>query len=320
MRISIENGLVTISTGTGQAQVPADQIDYIVNALKAAQMLVGIAPLATPVMTMSAPPAAAAAPVKKTKAATKAVAKAAPVAKAVAKAAPAVAVVAPVVVPKRRGRPPKNPGPDGQSLTKRRSRKRVGDALEAWLRLNPGWYTEAELLALVKREQMSDADPNRALKIALGKQKDVLFITDAAGRWSLIGTAAGTGAKASKPGRPAKADKPTKAPKSVAAAQATKPATAKRAPGARKRQSTAAGAGKKSDTESSPSAAQNKGTNASDDSDKATAAKPLRVKKGENRDEVLQAGRKASEAGRPSGTWPTTQQDRERIRRNLFGE
>ncbi|TNF29480.1 MAG: hypothetical protein EP329_15650, partial [Deltaproteobacteria bacterium] len=32
---------------------------------------------------------------------------------------------------------------------KRRSRKRVGDALEVWMKKNPGWHSEQELLEVV---------------------------------------------------------------------------------------------------------------------------------------------------------------------------
>lgn len=68
---------------------------------------------------------------------------------------------------------------------KRRSRKRVGDALEKWMQDNPGWHTEEELLRAVKQNNMSDADPKRALKIALGKQANDLFVKDNQGRWKL---------------------------------------------------------------------------------------------------------------------------------------
>ncbi|MGM0578630.1 MAG: hypothetical protein ACQEXJ_23095 [Myxococcota bacterium] len=69
---------------------------------------------------------------------------------------------------------------------KRRSRKRVGDALVVWLQQNPGWHHEEDLLEAVVDNRMTDANPKRALKIALGKQKDDLFETDGKGHWKLL--------------------------------------------------------------------------------------------------------------------------------------
>ena len=73
------------------------------------------------------------------------------------------------------------------SKKKRKSRKRVGDALIVWLDKNPGWHSEEALLEAVVIHKMTDADPKRALKIALGKQKDEVFVTDGLGRWCLAG-------------------------------------------------------------------------------------------------------------------------------------
>ena len=70
---------------------------------------------------------------------------------------------------------------------KRKSRKRVGDALIVWLDKNPGWHSEEALLEAVVVHKMTDADPKRALKIALGKQKEEVFVTDGLGRWCLAG-------------------------------------------------------------------------------------------------------------------------------------
>ena len=68
---------------------------------------------------------------------------------------------------------------------KRRSRKRVGDALDAWMAANPGWHHEDELLEVVIANKMTDADPKRALKIALGKQAESIFEGDGHGHWKL---------------------------------------------------------------------------------------------------------------------------------------
>lgn len=69
---------------------------------------------------------------------------------------------------------------------KRRSRKRVGDALVQWMRANPGWHSEEELLRVVVENKMSDASPKRALKIALGKQRGQVFEGDDNGHWKLV--------------------------------------------------------------------------------------------------------------------------------------
>ena len=69
---------------------------------------------------------------------------------------------------------------------KRRSRKRVGDALIVWMEQNPGWHHEEELLEIVIEHRMTDATPRRALKIALGKQRGVLFSDRGDGYWKLV--------------------------------------------------------------------------------------------------------------------------------------
>jgi len=328
MRIDVHDNLVSIAVGAAQATVPADQIDGIITALRAAQMLVSTAaafgetPAPISTAARAATPAPAPAPRN-------------PIAPAAeAKAPPATA--APQPAPKRRGRPPKHVGPDGQSLSKRRSRKRVGDALELWLHNNPGWYSEAQLIDLVRREQMTDADPHRALKIALGKQKGTLFETDGDGNWTLISsrkTARAAGAQAKGSAKAAKAAKATatsktprgkkaeasaaKSPKPisrVASKTAPKKETAprsKRASVSRKRQGSSRDSNK-SDMEGSPAA---------DKRDESTS-KPVRVKKGEKRDEVLQAGRKQdpNPSKRLAESFYASAPERERIRRNLFGD
>lgn len=156
-QISVQNDGVTVTLGRVQTTVPAHQIDALIRSLEAARLMLG-AGLAAPA------------------------------------AAPVVAAA-----PRRRGRPPKNASaapvapaepkrkvgrPKG-SGSGRRSRKRVGDALVDWLRDNPGWHTEDQLLAAVSNNRMTDASPKRALKIALGKQKDSVFTTDEKGHWKL---------------------------------------------------------------------------------------------------------------------------------------
>ncbi len=73
----------------------------------------------------------------------------------------------------------------------RRSRKRVGDALVHWMRQNPGWHSEKDLLSAVVDHKMTDAQPKRALKIALGKQRGEVFDGDDKGHWKLIDDDAG---------------------------------------------------------------------------------------------------------------------------------
>jgi hypothetical protein len=160
-QISVQNDGVTVTLGRVQTTVPAHQIDALIRSLEAARLMLGAGLTATPATP----------------------------------AAPAVAA------PRRRGRPPKSatvsaaPAAPAEAKRKvgrpkgsgagRRSRKRVGDALVDWLRDNPGWHTEDQLLAAVSNNRMTDASPNRALKIALGKQKDSVFTTDEKGHWKL---------------------------------------------------------------------------------------------------------------------------------------
>ena len=71
------------------------------------------------------------------------------------------------------------------SSGKRRSRKRVGDALILWMEEHPGWHHEDALLQVVIDHKMTDASPLRALKIALGKQRDSIFTDGGHGYWKL---------------------------------------------------------------------------------------------------------------------------------------
>jgi hypothetical protein len=75
---------------------------------------------------------------------------------------------------------------DAVAKKKRRSRKRVGDALVSWMDENPGWHTEEQLLDAVVTNRMTDASPKRALKIALGKQRGDVFDSDGEGHWKLL--------------------------------------------------------------------------------------------------------------------------------------
>jgi len=68
---------------------------------------------------------------------------------------------------------------------KRRSRKRVGDALILWMEEHTGWHHEEVLLQVVIDNRMTDANPLRALKIALGKQRDSIFTEGGHGYWKL---------------------------------------------------------------------------------------------------------------------------------------
>ena len=83
---------------------------------------------------------------------------------------------------------PKSPKRTAQRRSaprKRRSRKRVGDAVAAWMGDNPGWHSAEALLDVVIAHNMTDANPKRALNIALGRQQGKLFITDGQGNWQL---------------------------------------------------------------------------------------------------------------------------------------
>ena len=93
----------------------------------------------------------------------------------------------------------------GATTPKRRSRKRVGDALVAWMHDNPGWHHENHLLDVVIEHEMTDASPHRALKIALGKQRGKLFSTDGMGRWQLAGANSGDSLESHEPTPPTRA-------------------------------------------------------------------------------------------------------------------
>lgn len=179
-KFSISGGRVKVELGQASATVPVQQIGDLIRTLEGVRFILegpgSAAPSASVAPRRTAEPAAAAA---------------APAAAAAAAAAPTAAEK-----PARR---------------KRRSRKRVGDALEKWMQENPGWHTEEQLLRAVKQNNMSDADPKRALKIALGKQANELFLKDNAGRWKLKSdpSEAGAAAPAARKRAPAKAAAPS---------------------------------------------------------------------------------------------------------------
>jgi hypothetical protein len=62
----------------------------------------------------------------------------------------------------------------------------VGDALILWMEENTGWHHEDALLQVVIENRMTDASPLRALKIALGKQRDSIFTEGGHGYWKLL--------------------------------------------------------------------------------------------------------------------------------------
>ena len=80
---------------------------------------------------------------------------------------------------------------------KRRSRKKVSEALTVWMKQNPGWHSEKALLETVMTHAMTDANPKRALMIALGRQRNKVFTDSGNGYWRLLSdTAAGKAPRA----------------------------------------------------------------------------------------------------------------------------
>lgn len=144
IRFEVKGDVVEIQLGQSSVRAQSADIDALLHLLKGAQAILSQAPVAH---------AAAATPAPR----------------------PAAPVALPTVVPA--------PEPSKPRTSKRRSRKRVGDALIVWMDANPGWHTEEELLNVVITHHMTDADPKRALKIALGKQKGDVFETDDNGSW-----------------------------------------------------------------------------------------------------------------------------------------
>jgi hypothetical protein len=314
MQIHVDSDVVTISAGGLRLTVPARQVGELARAFGAAWVLVGGdggadpagvltgGMVTTPASTrggLGAPATVAPsmqAPAKQPLGSTSGVTATKGRRAATSNAAGPTAPAAPASEPTR---------------GKRRSRKRVGVALAAWLGKNPGWYTEAELLDIVVRERMSDADPHRALKIALGKQRDI-FSQDPKGRWGL-----GDGLAAMKTPAPSAKPAVTATASSAQSAAAEEPPK-KRGPGRPKgsgRKAVAlADLGAQAAPKRGPGRPKGSGLKrpqaAEPTSPPLPESRPIRVKRGQTRDEVLQRGRKST----------APELDVDRIRRNLFSE
>jgi len=152
---SISRGSVHVEMSGASVSVPVNRLGDVIRALEGIRFIVDGTSPTGPTGRAGAPRAAAQAP-------------------AGGQAGTADAPTSLVDVPA----PPKK---------KRRSRKRVGDALEVWMKKNPGWHSEQELLEVVIANSMTDAHPKRALKIALGKQANERFERDDSGNWRLVG-------------------------------------------------------------------------------------------------------------------------------------
>ena len=187
MHIAVSNGVIDVSMGGVSASIPVEQLEAFARVVEAMRLLVGAA---DGVPAVAKPPVVAA----------PAVVAATPAPRMVQKASEPVAsppVASPPVASTRVARlrvaeapavaPAADEAADEQPKRKRRSRKRVGDALVAWMSDSPGWHSEEKLLQIVTERKMSDASPKRALKIALGKQRDIVFASDGQGNWKLVG-------------------------------------------------------------------------------------------------------------------------------------
>ena len=279
---SISRGSVHVEMSGASVSVPVNRLGDVIRALEGIRFIVdGTAP------TGSTGTAATAAPTRATQSApAAATAPSASVGLGAAVDAPSSLVDVPA--------PPRK---------KRRSRKRVGDALEVWMKKNPGWHSEQELLEVVIANEMTDAHPKRALKIALGKQADERFERDDSGNWRLLGdTAQGTAATSD--ATPARGRKPR----------------ATRAPAAR----TERGRRLKAKPAEAEAEADNEGEVDDDD----PSARTVLVKRGQDRKSAsmspgeLEARQAASEAldSRRGKRWPDLKQaELDRFKKNLFG-
>lgn len=304
-QISVQDGSVTVTLGPVQATVPGPQLDSFIRALEAARLMLQVE-VAEGGAVASAPAAVA----PKAEVARRGYTTYEPKAEAVVEAA----------APKRRGGRPKGSG----KTPVRKSRKRVGDALVDWLRSNPGWHSTEELLSVVSSHKMTDASPKRALMIALGKQKDTVFVTDGQENWKLADDPSAEAAAAApkerkKPGRKPGAQKAqAKAPAKTAAkakAKVTeKPARAKRQ------------AGKSRGRPPKSAAADKEGSSLPQA--EITPGRLVRVKKGQDRKEALLTPQEL-ELRKQAATavdtmhfrWDVASRaERERMRRNLFGD
>ncbi len=272
-RIRVQDDVVNVAMGRATASVPAAQLEAVIRVLEAARFMVNAAPGRAPADARAV----------------------APVAAPVAVAAPAKG---------KRGRP--RQADDGG---KRRSRKRVGDALETWFHDHPGWHPTEQLLDVVRTNRMTDASPKRALMIALGKQKGGLFETDGRGHWRLLGDdSAGPPPSPT----PKVRKKPGRKPGSGKAA-ATGKARGKRAGGARRRGRPSKSADSEGAPESSPP---------------VSSGRLVRVKRGQSRAEVLltpteieQRKQAAHNIDKFRHRWDSSSRtERDRARKNLFGD
>ena len=313
-QVVVSGGFVQVTMGDVSVSVPIAQIDAFVQVLQAARLLAAVAPAGAPGATPT--PVAVPVPVP--------VPEPEPVAAATTGAAPAAPTEAPPSAAKVR--------------KKRRSRKRVGDALVVWLKDNPGWHSEEALLEAVVNHKMTDASPKRALMIALGKQRDELFEGDGKGHWKLVSDSEAGPPPKVKP-RPKAAPSGSKARSSRARARRTTDTAgqdrSRRRIKLKTRPRTAPGV---DDKAASPRSAEAKTAEAKTAEVKtaevktaeptAEGTKVVRVRKGEDRKlaALPPAERKARKdgpakaAGRAGGRWGSVSREEvERARRNLLG-
>lgn len=306
-QISVNGGSVTVTLGAAHATIPGGQLDSFIKALEAARLMLSVdmgAPAPTPAPAeVVRPPRAEVSN------------------KGYTTYEPRVDA-APAPVKRRVGRPK-----GSVNSLARRSRKRVGDALADWLKENPGWHSEAALLGVVSDNRMTDASPKRALKIALGKQKDTVFVTDGSGNWKLAGDPS-----PSQPAAPKERKKPGRKPGSTTKAKAKGKARGKltvkatRAPKATKAKAKGKTRGGRAPR---GSASDSEGSSAPETTAVPTAVGRLvRVKKGQDRREALLPPAEL-EARKQAATsvdavhfrWDlASRAERERMRRNLFGD
>jgi len=294
-QISVQDGSVTVTLGLVHATIPGGQLDSFIRALEVARLMLQV-DVGEP---MVAPAVAAVAAAESPKATPKAdVAR-----RGYTTYEPKVEAAPPAQ--KRRGGRPKGSGKGPV----RRSRKRVGDALAEWLKDNPGWHTTEDLLSVVADHRMTDASPKRALMIALGKQRDSIFISDGQGSWKLNGDptpAHGAQVKEKK--------KPGRKPGSGKAKVAEKPTRAKR-PTGRPRGRPPKSASADKEGSSLPQA-------------EITPGRLVRVKKGQDRKEALltpaeieMRKQAATAVDTMHFRWDVASRaERERMRKNLFGD
>lgn len=306
-QISVNGGSVTVTLGAAHATIPGGQLDSFIRALEAARLMLSVdmgdLGQASAPVEVARPPRAEVSN------------------KGYTTYEPRVdAAQAPV---KRRVGRPKGSG----TSQARRSRKRVGDALADWLKENPGWHSEAALLGVVSDNRMTDASPKRALKIALGKQKDTVFVTDGAGNWKLAGDPSPT-----QPAAPKERKKPGRKPGSTTKAKGKGKARGKvtvkatRAPKATKAKAKGRGRGGRAPK---GAASDSEGSSAPETTAApAAVGRLVRVKKGQDRREALLTPAEL-EARKQAATsvdavhfrWDlASRAERERMRRNLFGD